>query len=236
MTDPFSPLSEEELQELDHFMLYEVDNDESMTLDALDGYLHAIAIGPITLHPSQWMPGIWGEGSAMMPPVESLEKLNHIMGLIMRLFNSIIAALEDEPREIFPLWNTQEYLGKEYDDAESWTYGFCEGVNLCRREWQPLLETPQGQNWYRPIALLGEDDFGPQQDALTRTPNLRGELALQIPQAVIAIYEYWLPYRQALYEREVAKTLQQKVGRNEPCPCGSEKKFKKCCGAAVNLH
>ena len=21
-----------------------------------------------------------------------------------------------------------------------------------------------------------------------------------------------------------------KVGRNEPCPCGSSKKFKKCCG------
>jgi preprotein translocase subunit SecA len=23
----------------------------------------------------------------------------------------------------------------------------------------------------------------------------------------------------------------RKVGRNEPCPCGSGKKFKKCCGA-----
>jgi uncharacterized protein YecA (UPF0149 family) len=22
-----------------------------------------------------------------------------------------------------------------------------------------------------------------------------------------------------------------KVGRNEPCPCGSGKKYKKCCGA-----
>lgn len=22
----------------------------------------------------------------------------------------------------------------------------------------------------------------------------------------------------------------QKVGRNEPCPCGSNKKYKKCCG------
>ncbi|WP_083839452.1 SEC-C metal-binding domain-containing protein [Methylophaga frappieri] len=21
-----------------------------------------------------------------------------------------------------------------------------------------------------------------------------------------------------------------KIGRNDPCPCGSEKKFKKCCG------
>ena len=25
----------------------------------------------------------------------------------------------------------------------------------------------------------------------------------------------------------------QKVGRNEPCPCGSNKKFKKCCGRKV---
>ena len=24
-----------------------------------------------------------------------------------------------------------------------------------------------------------------------------------------------------------------KIGRNEPCPCGSGKKFKKCCGAAT---
>ncbi|MCZ2154947.1 MAG: SEC-C domain-containing protein [Bryobacterales bacterium] len=27
-----------------------------------------------------------------------------------------------------------------------------------------------------------------------------------------------------------------KVGRNDPCPCGSGKKFKKCCGAATVLH
>lgn len=24
---------------------------------------------------------------------------------------------------------------------------------------------------------------------------------------------------------------QEKIGRNDPCPCGSGKKFKKCCGA-----
>lgn len=24
----------------------------------------------------------------------------------------------------------------------------------------------------------------------------------------------------------------QKVGRNDPCPCGSGKKYKKCCGAS----
>lgn len=25
-----------------------------------------------------------------------------------------------------------------------------------------------------------------------------------------------------------------KIGRNEPCPCGSGKKYKKCCGSASN--
>lgn len=27
------------------------------------------------------------------------------------------------------------------------------------------------------------------------------------------------------------QAVSQKVGRNEPCPCGSGKKYKKCCGA-----
>ena len=31
--------------------------------------------------------------------------------------------------------------------------------------------------------------------------------------------------------RTVRKTADQKVGRNDPCPCGSGKKYKKCCGA-----
>lgn len=236
MTSPFSPLSDDELQELDNFLLFDVDCDESMTMDTLDGYLHAIVIGPITLTPRQWMPGIWGPGDSMMPAVESLEKLNRILELIMRLFNSIIAGLEEQPRDIYPRWGTRAYRGREYDDAEGWAGGFCAGVKLCQRAWTPLMETPQGRAWYRPIGLLGEDYFFPEQDALTRTPAMRSKLALQIPEAVVAMYEHWLPYRRAIYEREVDKTLQVKVGRNEPCPCGSGKKFKKCCGAAANLH
>ena len=102
MTSPLSPLSDDELQELDNFLLFNVDCDESMTMDMLDGYLHAIVTGPITLTPRQWMPGIWGQGDSMMPAVESLEKLNRILELVMRLFNGIIARLEEQPREIYP--------------------------------------------------------------------------------------------------------------------------------------
>ncbi|MCZ0701627.1 uncharacterized protein YecA (UPF0149 family) [Natronobacillus azotifigens] len=29
---------------------------------------------------------------------------------------------------------------------------------------------------------------------------------------------------------EPNKNIQKKIGRNHPCPCGSEKKYKRCCG------
>ena len=28
-------------------------------------------------------------------------------------------------------------------------------------------------------------------------------------------------------------TREKKIGRNDPCPCGSGKKYKKCCGANI---
>jgi len=31
-------------------------------------------------------------------------------------------------------------------------------------------------------------------------------------------------------KQPVRKTASQKVGRNDPCPCGSGKKYKQCCG------
>ncbi|MDO3409467.1 DUF1186 domain-containing protein [Saccharibacillus sp. CPCC 101409] len=49
-------------------------------------------------------------------------------------------------------------------------------------------------------------------------------------------YIYQKPEREAIqqkvvYAGNVPVTRQPKVGRNDPCPCGSEKKYKKCCGA-----
>ena len=171
-----------------------------------------------------------------MPPMESLDQLNHILGLVMRHYNGVIAGLEVEPREVSPVWLTRPYRGKEYDEADGWAHGFIEGMKLCAEAWKPMLETPEGQAWYRPIALLGEEDFDPDQQALTKTPALRAKLAARIPEAVLAMHAYWLPFRHAVHEREVAKTMSPKVGRNEPCPCGSGRKFKKCCGMAGSLH
>ena len=234
--DMMAPLSDAELEELDRFLLYGVDNDEAMTLDRLDGYLHALAIGPQTIMPKQWMPKVWGEDSAMMPPMDNLEQLNHIMGLVMRHYNSIISGFEEKPPSVVPCWDSCEYDIGEFENAEGWAHGFTEGVTLNRAAWKPLFDSAKGQHWYRPIGLLGEESFSADQDQLTRTPQQREQLAQQIEDSLVNIHAFWLPLRQAIYERETSQRLRTKVGRNEPCPCGSGKKFKKCCGSAAELH
>ena len=93
------PLTEKELEELDQFLLY-LDAEDSMTLDMLDGFLHAIAIGPETVMPSQWLPMVWGQqdDGNMMPPADNPDQMTHLLGLVMRHFNSIVFGFGQKPR------------------------------------------------------------------------------------------------------------------------------------------
>ncbi|WP_348648735.1 UPF0149 family protein [Roseateles oligotrophus] len=179
---------------------------------------------------------MWGQDTAMAPAMSSVEDLNHLLGLVMRHFNSILSGFEAQPPVVAPFWEMRVTAAGKFEDAEAWAYGFGEGVKLNRSAWQALLQDPQGRRWYRPIGLLGEDGFSADQDELTETPAQRQALAAEIEDSLIRIHAFWLPLRQALQECHVAQRLSSKVRRNEPCPCGSGKKFKKCCGAPAELQ
>ena len=125
-----APLSDEELDALEGFLL-DQDTEEGMTLDMLDGFLHALALGPETVPPSRWLPKVWGQGDgAMLPPVADLDEANHLLGLVMRHFNSIVLGLEQVPPEVYPLWPITSFDAGEFEDAETWAYGFTEAVKF----------------------------------------------------------------------------------------------------------
>jgi uncharacterized protein len=234
--DLFDPLTQDELDELGRFLLFELDTEEGMTLNILDGFLHAIVIGPVFIHPHQWLPKVWGTEGGETPPMPSVEVFNRILQLIMRHYNGIVSGFAMQPPAFLPLWATRTFKGQEFDDAESWAYGFCEGVKLSQPTWQALLDDPEGERWYRPIGLLGVNDYSADQDDLTTTPAQRHVLAAEIANNLPYIHAFWLPMREAINQRQPAQRMGKKVGRNESCPCGSGKKFKKCCGAAAQLH
>jgi uncharacterized protein len=54
-----------------------------------------------------------------------------------------------------------------------------------------------------------------------------------LPAAVIAIDQFWKGRRHGALPPtgQTVSGSTAKVGRNDPCPCGSGKKYKRCCGA-----
>lgn len=247
MTNPSHPtptaesLSEADYEELDRFLCSDITSDEVMMIDTLDGYLTAIALGPTTLGMDAWLPGVWGPKPDDEPDFTGDAQAERIVELIRRQMNGIVWGLEADPDAYEPILDTVTYedKSKEYLDGEMWCYGFMAGVALTREAWQPLFEDQEAIQALLPIYLLGADDVTPKQKALTKTPAQREKLAEQIASSVAKLHRFWAPYRQAMRERLVATTIertQPKVGRNDPCPCGSGIKFKKCCGAASVLH
>jgi uncharacterized protein len=156
--------------------------------------------------------------------------------------NGIVSVFKDDPDDIAPIFIAATYPGdpREYTDADMWACGFMQGIELCRKDWQPFFDDPKSAKVLRPLHLLGSDDVSSEEEALTETREQCEKLAQQIPESLAWIYRFWLPYRQAIMESTNATTTIQrqdsKIGRNDPCPCGSGKKFKKCCGASIMLH
>ncbi len=235
------PLADEEVDELDQFLLSDAVSDDAMLLDMLDGYLTAVLIGPTTIAPSQWLPGVWGDAEDDGPKFESAEQAQRILELMLRHVNDILWSLQDDADAFEPFLSAMRYEedSREYLDGEMWAYGFVRGIDLCREDWQPLFDNADANTALRPITLLGADESTGEAEKLTRTPAQREELAEQIAASVADIYRFWLPRRKEAHERLIVETVRRtnpKTGRNDPCPCGSGKKFKNCCGAAATLH
>jgi len=236
-----APLLDEEIDELDKFLLSDATSDETMAMSGLDGYLTAIVIGPQTVMPSLWLPQVWGSTSDDAPEFESAEQAEHILTLIMRHMNGIVWSLQHDPDAFDPMFDSFTYPGDEHEyvDGECWAYGFMQGVALTREDWQPLFDDQATVEALQSIHLLGSDDVTDEEEALTLTPAQREKITEAIPAGVAEIYRFWRSRRVVSNPDRVAGAnarRSHKTGRNEPCPCGSGRKFKKCCGAARTVH
>lgn len=187
-----APLSDEDVDELDQFLMSDLTSDETLMLDSLDGYLTAIAIGPTILELKDWLPGVWGPGTDSAPEVETTDQAQHILDLILKFYNGVILRLSD-PDGFQPVFDKSAYGrgARECIEAEPWAIGFMDGVALRRQSWQPLFDDPKGREWLRPLHLLGAANLTSEEETLTRWPYQREDLAKKIPANISAIYRYW---------------------------------------------
>jgi uncharacterized protein len=207
------------LHELDEFFLSVEAPHGSMALSNLDGFLTAVAIGPDRIKPSEWLSRIWGDET---PEFLSEEEANRVIGTILGRYNQIITQLRDDPDRYQPLIRQNEH-GQVI--ARDWVAGFMDGVALRFHGWQALLKSKEYRNDFAPIAVhltdaQGNSPLNPEEENVKALIEQAAEL---IPAAVRSIDRFFKQTR-PFFEGGT------KVGRNDPCFCGSGKKFKKCCG------
>ena len=230
MKNLFMPLSEKELDRLDNFLLDRIDEDLDtegkdegvLDVSTLDGFFTAIVSGPVSVMPSQWLPAIWGD---FEPVWESEKEFEGIFTLMVRHMNSISRMLMESPEDFEPLFMERQVKGKTYTVVDEWCEGYWLGVTLAANQWNaamerllrplaPIVAFAEVTNWR--AHELGDEEMELLQDGIA--PSVR------------EIHAYWLEQRSKAGSAAVsARNREPKVGRNDPCPCGSGKKHKRCC-------
>ncbi len=208
------PLSSGELRELQRFFR---DSPHAVSPHEADGFLTSVATMPNMLMPSMWKPLLLGEHR-----FESLGEAQRTLDLVMRRFNEIVTGLMEGAR-------TQPTGSLDDEEVCQWCRGYLKGAGQ-DAEW---TGDEVASAMLLPFSVVaGEVDatgVGEGGERAPEDPSGRlGEYRSALRRCVHELHQYFLARRpESVPEPEPHTST--KVGRNEPCPCGSGQKFKKCC-------
>lgn len=231
-----APLSDAELDQLADFL----SSNAAMTMEKLDGYFAALICSPTYISMSDYFPQILGENFSFA----SNDQAELIIGLLFRHWNAITDQLQRSVEE-----NDVIYLPLLYQNNDGivygneWASGFMQGTGMSPRGWNTLIDDESHGGSLIPMMMLANEHHA---DPAMRPPPIplekREEILAVMTAGVIQCFRYFEPHRQAFAEgmaTEGATPFRRagpKIGRNDPCPCGSGKKYKACCGKTRTLH
>jgi uncharacterized protein len=175
----------------------------------------------------------WSEiASALSADIQALDDERAYQPEVMDL-RSAIAALSPEQRA-------------EMGDApvpsfgQIWAIGFMYAVENWPEEWAPPRDKEAASildSALQCIVCVTEDDTEPltvsafeNDDGQESVPSMSDKRLNDFSDALWAVYDLHALWR-SIGPRVETVHSGPKVGRNDSCPCGSGKKYKKCCGA-----
>ena len=214
------PETDDVVELVDYYLEHHGGDTAILGASELDGYFAAIACAPQTVLPSLWMPALWG-GEAHSPNWEKIEDFQEFNELIMRFYNYVMEDMNTGRYEA--LYLVREVKQRSYTLVDDWCSGFLRGINL----WGPLspTDTQALEAALEPVRLFStESGFSELAELHDDDIEQRQQL---IEPAVLKLFTHFFEQRQQPREPYMRDTA--KAGRNDLCPCGSGKKYKKCC-------
>ena len=206
--------------------------EEAMLLEELDGFIAGLLVCPDLIKPGEWLPVIWNrDGGDLQPAFDDLGHANQVLGLIMEHYNSVARTLMEHPERYTPLFSVDNRNGDIL--WELWIEGFEKAVKLQPAAWQKLLNADAGtaaamRGMLTLVDVACADQYMPRKDE----DEINASAPDNIARWIVALNDWRLANYQPPHsiDPRTSSIPTKKVGRNDPCPCGSGKKYKKCCG------
>lgn len=239
-----SGLAPEEIDRLAE-RLDALENPNAFSLEGVDGLFCALLAGPATVLPSVYLPVILGGDQDSDAPFADREDAQSFMTLLMRYWNSIVADVE---RDSIHLPFVYEVEPSDVPGRE-WACGFMVGVELSPDGWEDLFNDEIEEDLA--VIPLVAGDVDPEWPQESVTPELQDDVLKSMAVGFARAYHRFRGRTPAdsaaAYDRNVEangvqdvetfRRTEAKIGRNDPCPCGSGRKYKKCCGSGgETLH
>jgi uncharacterized protein len=216
------------LKQLDEKLESLPDDSDAMLISELDGLVAGILVCPDLILPDEWLPLVWDSGEEDAPPVfANARQAEQLVELVMKHYNATADDLRSGCYE--PVFE----VDARHDEIlwELWLGGFEAAIRLRPDSFAAILDGDEEEAAWALSALIQLIDIARGGDDLPerKTQELI-EAAPHVIRACIKTLNASRLGRQAASRPEMpVRAL--KVGRNDPCPCGSGKKYKKCCGA-----
>lgn len=212
----------------------------TLTYPQLAGFLFSIANSPELIPPSEWIPMVFDDED---PGFKTPGEAEGTLQAMMALYNDCCQARSDGSSPIPPGCEIRpQAMDNLAEDAplRQWAQGFSIGYDYLVESWNQY--TPDEFDEELGSVLMVLTFFSSPKLAKAYHKEGNGERSLSeladtvvtlFPEAMRAFAHLGRSIYQVRYEAgDFAEppSIHRKIGRNDPCPCGSGKKFKKCCG------
>ena len=210
---------------------------QAMRLDEAHGYLCAALSGPRPMPEEQWLSEVLG--SAEISASEYAREAASLLRVFAAELQAELASGEPPELLLYPTAGDGSGAG----DYLAWCQAYLIDIDTANEDWFAALGAEEGKDDSEEVCYLDEQLFtlfmltgdaaaaagaaGEEWFSGEELQRLQLESEQNLPQVVANIHRFWVAKRSVgTVRRETPK-----VGRNDPCPCGSGQKFKKCCGA-----
>ena len=182
---------------------------------------------------------VWGSDDE--PAFDSMKQAQETIGAVMAHYNRVAERLANPAKPYEIVLEEDETDGSEF--WEFWIAGFYQAMRLRPDAWASYWKAsdPAAKQAFAVMISLINLEAGESTLPKEVQEELEDTAAATIPGLVVDMNR-WIKSQSAglsfgafgglqAANHNMGPATSAKVGRNDPCPCGSGKKYKKCCGA-----